>query len=117
MDPTLGQNSSVSSAGRNGLESVPSRRIVVSYDVSAVTAADEATLDGLARLLLVARRLGVSIEFRHARRELVDLLELVGLAGELTVEPLGQAEQREQVRIDEEIDPGDPPVGDLQDMD
>jgi hypothetical protein len=97
----------VSSAGRVSLDRVANRRIVLSYDVSGITAVDEDVLDGLARVLLAARRMGVSIELRNARRELVDLLTLVGLAGELTLEASGEAEHREEIRVDEEVDPGD----------
>jgi hypothetical protein len=96
---------------------VPTRRIVVTYDVSAITCADESVLEALARLLLTARRMGVSIELHHARRELIDLLTLVGLAGELTLQPDGKTEEGEQVRVDEEVDSGDQAVRDLQSVD
>ena len=97
----------MSSAVRIGLDRVASGRIVLTYDVSAITGADEAFLDRLARLLLEARRIGVSIELRNACRELVDLLTLVGLAGELTLESGGETEEREEIRVHEEIDSGD----------
>ncbi len=87
---------------------MPRRPFVISFDAGAITGADEAVLDALARLQLAARRIGVSIELRNARRELVDLLNLVGLASELLgVEVERQPEQREQVGIDEEVDRGD----------
>lgn len=85
-------------------------------DVSALTCADERALEALARLQLTARRLGTSIRLLNARRELVDLLALLGLSDVLPVvassgiEVDGQAEQREEVRIDEEVDPGDAPI-------
>ena len=97
----------MSSADGVSLDRVPSRRIVLTYDVSAITDVDESVLDGFARLLLWARRVGVQIELRHARRELVDLLTLVGLADELIVEASEKAEDREELRVDEEVDPGD----------
>jgi anti-anti-sigma regulatory factor len=100
----------VSSTGGHSLDRVPSRRIILAYDASGITCLDEAALDTLARLLLAARRLDVAIELRGARRELVDLLTVVGLAGELTLEPDGKAEEREQPRLDEEVDTGDRPV-------
>ena len=43
-------------------------------------ATDLATVDALARLQLMARRMGREIHVRHARGELVLLLDLVGLA-------------------------------------
>jgi len=100
----------VSSAGAQSLDVVPSRPIVLTYDASGITCLDEAGLDTLARLLLAARRLGVSIELRGARRELVDLLTAVGLAGELSFEPNGETEEREELRVDEEVDSRDRPV-------
>ena len=97
----------MSSAGRVGLDRVTSGRIVLIYDVSAITGADEGFLDRLARLLLAAHRIGVSIELRHACPELVDLITLVGLAGELALETRWEAEQCEEICIHEEVDPGD----------
>jgi hypothetical protein len=86
---------------------VPPRRIVITFDAGAVTGADAGLLDALARLQLATRRMGVTIELRNACRELVDLLNLVGLASELGVEVQGQIEEREQIGIDEEVDRGD----------
>ena len=81
---------------------------MISIDAGAITGADETVLDALARLQLAARRIGVSIQLRNACRELVDLLNLVGLAGELLgVEMRGQPEEREQLGVDEEVDRGD----------
>ena len=97
----------MSSAARDGLECVPTRPIVLAYDVSGIDAVDEAVLDRLARLLLAARRLGVGLELRNASRELADLLELVGLGDVLSGEPGREAEEREQLRVDEEVDPSD----------
>ena len=88
---------------------MPDERIVISCDVSSIDA-DEIALDALARLQLMARRMGVSIELRNARPQLVDLLTFLGLAGLLAVEAHRQAEQREEVGIDEEVDPGDASV-------
>jgi hypothetical protein len=75
---------------------------------------DAAAVDLLARLRLVAGRLGRELRVRHARGELRDLLALAGLADvvrcdDLPLEPRGQAEQREQPRgVQEERDPADP---------
>jgi STAS domain len=82
---------------------------------AALTDADLATVDALARLQLAARRLGTRLELRDAPRELRELLDLAGLADvvrcpePLPVEVGGQAEQREEPRgVEEEADPGDP---------
>ena len=83
---------------------------VISFDASALTGADEALVDALARLQLIAGRMGLRIELRNARRELVDLLNLIGLASVLGVEMDGQVEEREQGGIHEEVDGGDLPV-------
>jgi ABC-type transporter Mla MlaB component len=105
----------VSSIAGCSLKAVPTGRIVITYDVSALTEMDEHALDALARLLLVARRAGASIELQNVRRPLLDLLTFVGLAEELHLEPNRQIpnrqiKEREQVGIDEEVDGGDPPA-------
>jgi hypothetical protein len=100
-------------------------------DVGDVTEPDADTIDALARLQLLAVRAGVRFRFSSACEELRDLLALTGLADVLpceqlpcdpprratsgasssSVEPLGQAEQREHaLRIEEERDPRDPPA-------
>lgn len=77
--------------------------------------ADAATLDVLARLALAARRRGRQLTLRNASPELRDLTALAGLSGVLpvcgrsAVRVVGQAEQREQVRVEEDRDPADPP--------
>jgi anti-anti-sigma regulatory factor len=68
------------------------RTIVV--DVACL-AVDAATIDALARLQLVSRRLGHELQLCGVSPELVDLIELCGLSGVLHVEVGGQAEQRE----------------------
>ena len=91
----------------------PSAPLVLVCDVGALTDADEATLDALAGLQLAARRCGASMRFVNANRQLRDLLELVGMADVLLcsgVEVSRDAEQREQGRVDEVVDPGDPAV-------
>jgi len=76
---------------------------------------DLATVDALARLQLIARRLGCKIELRDAPDKLREILALAGLgdvvpcAERLPVEVRGQAEQREEPRgVEEEADPADP---------
>ena len=53
---------------------------IVRCDVSACREIDEVTLDVLARLQLVARRLGTSVQLDNAGARLLDLLALVGLS-------------------------------------
>jgi ABC-type transporter Mla MlaB component len=87
---------------------------VVTCDVSRLVDLDAVAVDALARLQLTARRAGRSIRLRRARAELQDLLVLTGLCDELPLCPglrLGpqrQVEDREKVRVDEEVDPADP---------
>lgn len=89
---------------------------VVTCDVAAVEHADATAIDALARLQLTARRLGRSIRLRNAPDDLRELLALTGLSDELPlcagvrVQPHRKAKQREQLGIDEEIDPADPPA-------
>ena len=93
------------------------RRVdLVTCDVAALAPVDATAIDTLARLQLTARRLGGAIRLRDATDELRDVLALTGLrealplcAG-LRVEADREPEQGEQVRIDEEVDPADPPA-------
>lgn len=61
-------------------------------------------VDALARLQLVARRLGCSVQLQEITPELAELLDLVGLRRELG----GEAESCEQVGVEEGVEPGDP---------
>jgi len=91
----------------------PSRASLI-CDVGALDELDETALDALARIQLAARRTGQSIRLRNASRPLVDLIALVGFGEVLPlVSQSGgdlerQAEQREQLGTDEEVDRGDP---------
>jgi anti-anti-sigma regulatory factor len=77
-------------------------------DVSALTDVDEATVEHLARLQLIAHRFGLTMVLQNASPRLVDLLALVGLDGVLpVVEVDRQVEEGEQRGIDEEVDTGD----------
>jgi hypothetical protein len=67
---------------------------------------DLAVVDALARLQLVARRLGCSICLANPSPELIDLVELAGLSDVLQV--VREAEHGEQLRIDEVVMPNDP---------
>lgn len=84
-------------------------------DVGAVTRPDVGTIDALARLQLIARRHGRRVQLRHASVELQELLSLLGLfdvlppCAELSLEPRGQPEDREQaVGVQEKGDAADP---------
>jgi anti-anti-sigma regulatory factor len=91
-------------------------RIIV-CDVRGLVRPDALTVHALARLQLTARRLGRRVRLLHPPPELRDLLRFVGLdealpaTGGLRVEPVGQAEEREEPRrVEERVEPGDPAV-------
>jgi ABC-type transporter Mla MlaB component len=88
---------------------------MVVCDVAALVSPDAVTVDALARLQLTARRCGRRVRLRHACGELQDLIALMGLsdvvplAPGLSLEPWGEAEEREPARgVEEEADPTDP---------
>jgi ABC-type transporter Mla MlaB component len=88
---------------------------LVVCDVGALIAPDAVTVDALARLQLTALRLGRRVRLRDACGELQELLGLTGLSESLPlvaasgVEPMWQAEEREQRRgVEKEADPADP---------
>ena len=84
---------------------------IVTFDVADLANSDGVAVDALARLQLVARRHGRSIRLRNANDVLRDLLVLSGLAGgALVFEPHGQAEEREELRIEKTVDGGHPAV-------
>ena len=88
----------------------PSR---VVCDVRHLSPADVAAADALARLQLVARRSGTELRLLHARRELLELLDLMGLercvpSCDSGLELGRKAEEREQaLGVEEEADPRD----------
>ena len=83
----------------------------IACDVSAL-AAEAAAVDALARLALVARRLGCPLKVRRASPELRDLVEFCGLSDALGVgRNRRQAEVREQLPdVQEGVDPDDLPA-------
>ncbi len=82
----------------------------LTVDCAGETAPSLATVDALARLRLDARRAGCSIELEHAAPNLLELLDLAGLAG-LFLEGERQAEEREQAGgVEEEGELADPPI-------
>jgi ABC-type transporter Mla MlaB component len=72
--------------------------------------ADMAVVDALARVQLRARRRGARIRLANVSPQLRGLLELVGLADALGVQPQRKPELGEEVGVDEVMEPGDPPV-------
>ena len=89
---------------------------VILCDVRGLGRPDALTIHALARLQLTARRLGRAVRLLDPPPELRDLLRFVGLdealpTGGLRVEPVGQAEEREEARrVEERVEPGDPAV-------
>ena len=79
-------------------------RSAVVCDVGRLGAADLAIVDALALLQLAAARAGADLRVRNASADLCRLLHLTGLAAVLSVEPGGQAEPREQPRVEEVVD-------------
>lgn len=73
------------------------------------TSPDLALVDALARVQLMARRRGCSIQVRPCE-ELRDLLLFVGLADVLAVEPGRQAEEGVELGVEEVVQPDDPPA-------
>lgn len=65
---------------------------------------DLAVVDFLAQMQLAARRMGGHIQARDLSPELEELLDLAGLRGQVG----GEAEGREEVGVEEGVEPGDP---------
>jgi STAS domain len=91
------------------------RATPVVCDVSAIVEPDLGTIDGLARLALALRRLGLDVRLDRASAELTTLVALAGLAdvvpcwAELPVEVRREPEHGEELRrVEEEDDPADP---------
>src|SRR2546429_238246 len=83
----------------------------VACDVGSL-AAELAAVDALARLALVARRLGCPLKVRRASPELRDLVAFCGLSDALGVGRNGrETEERKQpLHIQEGVDPDDLPA-------
>ncbi len=75
---------------------------------------DLSVVDRLARLQLAAQRLGYSVQLHQPSQSLCDLLLLVGLADVVgiarasVVEVGGEPESREEVGVEERVEPRDP---------
>lgn len=86
---------------------------VASWPLAVMGRLDVSVVDELARLQLAARRLGCSIQLRHACAELSELLDLLGLAevvlgvAGLRLQAGGEAEGREEVGVEEVVVPDD----------
>jgi ABC-type transporter Mla MlaB component len=77
-------------------------------DVSAPLRIDLAFVDALLRRQLEARRRGCTLHLSNVPDELRGLLELLGLDAVLALEPRGEAEVGEELRVDEVVQPRDP---------
>lgn len=88
-----------------------SRAEMVVIDLGAVVAPDAVTIDAMARLALVARRLGRRVQLRDAPCELEELLAFTGLGGVLPLVLQGETEEWEDAfDVEEEAHLDDPPV-------
>lgn len=91
------------------MQEVPEpQRLVI--DLAGFTEPDPALLDALVRLQLTAMRFGTRVELQNACPRLVDLLNLVGMCELLGCERQRDAEEREQLRVDEVVEGGDPSI-------
>ena len=87
---------------------------LVSWPLGQGDRPDLAVVDGLARLQCAARRLGLTVRLRGADAELLGLLDLCGLAAVvpggpvLRVEVGGEAEEGEELGVEEVVVPDDP---------
>jgi hypothetical protein len=85
-------------------------------DVRDLVAPDLSSVEDLARIQLIARRIGCCLRFEHAPERLRELIALTGLASVLNLdeedsglEAWRESEQREQAPgVEEEADPADP---------
>jgi anti-anti-sigma regulatory factor len=71
---------------------------------------DLALVDALVRLQLTARRRGWLMRVRDVSEELRSLLEFVGLAEVLALEPRREPELGEELGVQEVVQPDDPPA-------
>jgi hypothetical protein len=86
-------------------------------DAGRAAVPDLGTVEALCRLQLAARRLGCTIRVPGASAELRDLIALVGLDELLLDRQGGQLEEREEARLEERVDPADPPACKLDHLD
>jgi hypothetical protein len=80
-------------------------------DVASLRTPDAGTIATLALLQLIAKRGGLELRLAQARPALRDLIELMGFADALPLEPRRESEQGEQtLGVEEERELGDRPV-------
>ena len=110
--------------GLVGVEWLDADARSIMVDVSAITDPDCATVDALARLQLAAGRLGQRVLLFGAPPRLIELVQIAGLADVLPAVPRSgvevgrEAEEGEEaLGVEEERDPTDPVVRDLEDLD
>jgi hypothetical protein len=78
-------------------------------DCSALPEPDAGQLDTLARLRLSLRRRHCELRLANAGDSLLDLIEFAGLSDALRVEPIREAEEREEPSgVEEEGELGNP---------
>jgi ABC-type transporter Mla MlaB component len=70
-----------------GTELEAGRVDIVVCNVAALVDPDVATVDALARMQLVCRRLGCRLRLEHACPELCELIDFMGLRGPLCTTP------------------------------
>ena len=90
----------------------------ITCQVGGLTDPDAVVVDALARLQLTAQRFGSTIRVRGACPHLQELIALAGLRDVLTLagesalesalESVGQPEEREQLRVEEEVQGTEP---------
>ncbi len=86
-------------------------RDVATWTLRCPAPPDLQTVEELARLHMVAKRLGSSIRVHAPSRELVELIGLAGLNDVLEValsEPGGETEPGEEPSVEEVVVPDDP---------
>ena len=71
---------------------------------------DLVLIDLLARMHLASARGGMGLRIRGAPRRLRELIELCGLSCVLALDPVGEPELREELWVEEVVEPADPPV-------
>lgn len=82
---------------------------IVRWRLDPALELDLQTVDALCRLRLEAGRRGWTVRVEQASATLRGLLRVVGLA-DLLLEPGGQTELLEDLRSDEVVEGGDPPL-------
>jgi hypothetical protein len=77
----------------------------VAMRAGGAAAPDLCIVDALARLQLAAQRIGWTVRLVDPCPRLVELIDLAGLKDVLVLEAVGQAEQGEQLGVEEVVEP------------